>query len=142
MLLNLLTTASNSVALAVATPQVAVFACLSKSHLSAVTAGMTSAAVAVDELISFVSFSKSARMVSTLPFSSHWCAVSVKRSWLQTSTVRPRNAQDTFQNKTADLHCEVPNAPGSTLRHGNARDTFQNKIANALPVESFSSQMN
>ena len=46
-----------------------------------------------------------------------------------------------LKNKTADLRCEVPTAAGSTLRPENAREKLQNKIANALPVESFSSQM-
>lgn len=61
MLLNLLWTASSSAAFAVPTPW-SVSAFLSKSHFSAVMAGMTSAAVAVEKLISFVGFSKSCEL--------------------------------------------------------------------------------
>ena len=71
MSLNLLRTASNKVAFVVPTPK-SVSALFSKNSFSTVMAGMTSAAVAVDELISFVS-SRVVLMLRNADHAAHEC---------------------------------------------------------------------
>ena len=76
MSLNLLHTASNKVAFVVPTPK-SVSALFTKNSFSTVMAGMMSAAVVEDEIISFVSSLKRARRVITFSINLHWCRVRV-----------------------------------------------------------------